>query len=241
MKSEEKVVAVISPQATEGEEVLAKQVSEIEFLADSMIITNDEEYEYAADLGVILREKIVEVNDFFAPMKKTAHEAHKRICEREKEMLSPLKNAENILKKTVGDYVTKKEEVRKAKEETAKKLVQEEIDQKLSIAAEAEANGDTKTANSAMLDAQIADSAARSICVTSSTPKANGVSVKKDYEITNIDESKVPTSICGVTIRPVDKSAVMKLIRSTKGKINIEGITYKEKKSVSFSRRYNYE
>ena len=62
------------------------------------------------------------------------------------------------------------------------------------------------------------------------------MSYQKDWEITDIDLSKVPTSIAGVLIRPVDTAAVMKLIRASKGAIQIEGITYRETAKMSFRR-----
>lgn len=52
----------------------------------------------------MLKQKAAEVTEFFKPMKDTAYKAHKAICDREKEMLTPLRNAEKTLKKTMGDY-----------------------------------------------------------------------------------------------------------------------------------------
>lgn len=234
---EEKVVAVIAPQKADGEDALAEQVSEIELLANSVVVTSDAEYEAAGDFGVKLKTKIGEVKDFFAPMKKSANEAHKKICAREKEMLSPLEKAEKTLKGVMGAYAAKKEADRRAAEEAARRLAQEEADRKLAMAVEAEASGDTGAASSAMLDAEIADSASRAVFVPSDKPKAKGVSVRKDYEIVSIDDSKVPDTLLGVLIRPVDTAAVKKLIKGSNGTIKIPGIVYRETSNVSFSRR----
>lgn len=233
---EETVVAVVDPLIRSGENELAVQVFGIESRAEEMIVDNDQQYAEAGELGAMLKQKIAEVAEFFAPMKKSAHDAHKQVCDREKQMLSPLKNAESILKKNMGAYALKKEEERRAAEDAARCLAQEEADKRLAMAIEAEKNGDSNAANAAMLDAEIADSVARTAVVESETLKAKGVSVQKDWEITDIEPDKVPISIAGINIRPVDTAAVMKLIRASKGAINIEGITYREKAKMSFRR-----
>lgn len=236
MNNEEKVVAVVDPLKSAGEDDLAVEVTDIEVRAEGLVVTDDQQYEEAGAFGVKLKEKMAEVTAFFAPMKKAAHDAHKQVCDREKQMLAPLKKAESILKKSMGDYALKKEEERRAAEEAARKLAQEETDRLLEAAVNAEANGDTEASRAALLDAEITDSAARMAMIESNTPKAKGVSMQKDWEITDIDLSKVPDSIAGVIIRPVDSAAVMKLIRASKGSIQIEGITYREKAKMSFRR-----
>lgn len=234
---EEKVVAVVDPLTSAGEEELATEITDIEVRAGGLAVANDQQYTEAGEFGVLLKQKMAEVTEFFAPMKKAAHDAHKQVCDREKQMLAPLKNAESILKKSMGAYALKKEQERKAAEEAARRLAQEEADRKLEAAIAAEQNGDADALKAAMLDAEIADSAARMVTVESETPKAKGISFQKDWEITDIDLSKVPDTVSGVLIRPVDTAAVMKLIRATKGTIQIEGITYRETSKMSF-RRY---
>lgn len=233
---EEKVVAVVDPLTSAVEEELATEITDIEVRAGGMVVANDQQYTEAGEFGVLLKQKMAEVTEFFAPMKKAAHDAHKQVCDREKQMLAPLKNAESILKKSMGAYALKKEQERKAAEEAARRLAQEEADRKLEAAIAAEQNGDADALKAAMLDAEIADSASRMVTVESETPKAKGVSFQKDWEITDIDLSKVPDTVSGVLIRPVDTAAVMKLIRATKGAIQIEGITYRETSKMSFRR-----
>lgn len=122
----ETIVAVVSPQMVAGEDKLAVEVSNIETEAERIVVKNDDEYSEAAEFGRLLKQKMSEVSEFFAPMKKSAHDAHKQICDREKQMLAPLKQAEKILKDSMGAYVLKKEQERKAAEEAARLLAQEE-------------------------------------------------------------------------------------------------------------------
>lgn len=233
---EEKVVAVIEPQAAIGEDELSVEVSDIELRAEKLAVTNDDEYREAGDFGRLLKCKMDEVTSFFAPMKKAAHEAHKQVCDREKQMLAPLKNAETAVKKSMGDYALLKERKRREAEEEVRRLAQEEADKKLAEAIQAEERGDNLSAQSSMIDAEIADNAARMSTVDREELSVKGVSAQKDWEITNIELDKVPNTIMGIIIRPVDKAAVLKLIRASKGTIQIEGITYQEKVKMSFRR-----
>ena len=73
--------------------------------------------------------------------------------------------------------------------------------------------------------------------LTGGASKARGVSSSKDWEIVKIDDKEVPLAINGAMLRPVDKAAVMRLIRATKGSITIPGVTYREVAKMSFSRR----
>lgn len=236
MENTEKVVAVIEPHEAVGESELAVQVTDIEVRAENLLVTDDCQYAEAGEFGVLLKQKIAEVTSFFAPMKKSAHDAHKQICDREKQMLAPLKNAEKVLKKSMGDYVIQKERERKEAEEAARRLAKEESERKLAEAIKAEANGDIDAVNAAMADAAMAETASRMVVVESDTTKVKGVSVTKDWEITDIDLNKVPDCVAGVLIRPVDEKAVIKLIRASKGTIKIEGINYQETAKTSFRR-----
>lgn len=235
-KETETTVAVIGEQVepNEQETALAKSVTEIEFQAGAIVITNDKDYANAAEFGRTLKRQSSEVKAFFQPMKDAAHRAHKEVCDREKAMLKPLENAERILKKTMGAYVQEQERKRREAEEAARRAAQEEAERMLREACQLEADGDIVSADMALEEAQIMNDAAAAVSVEAAKPKAAGTSTRKDWEITDIDISRVPMEIAGVIIRPVDTAAVMRLIRSSKGQIKIDGITYKEVSTISF-------
>lgn len=233
----ETTVAVISTElATQAEQELTlnKAVTEIEFQAESITIDTEQEYQDAADFGRMLKQKSSDVKEFWKPMKDAAHKAHTEICNREKAMLQPLVNAEKILKQTMSAYVAEQERKRREAEEAARKAAQEEADRRLQEAIALEDKGEKEAAAAVIEEAEIMDEAAATVTVAAEKPKASGVSTKKDWKITAIDDSKVPTTVAGVVIRPVDTAAVMRLIRATKGQIQIEGITFEEKVTMSF-------
>ena len=235
----ETVVAVLpkSSSVSPREEELESEVSEIEAMALAVSVQNDEEYEAAGKFGVMLKKKAAEVTEFFKPLKDSAYKAHKAICDREKEMLTPLRKAEMTLKKTMGDYATEQERKRREAEEAARRAAEEESRRKLEEAARLESAGDAAGAEAALQDAEISEDVSRMVFIPGGAPKAKGVSASKDWEIVSIDSKDVPLAVSGVEIRPVDVAAVMRLIRASKGTIQIPGIVYRAVAKMSFSRR----
>ena len=112
MKQTETLVAQVPQTAPEDEQQLNREVTDIEFQAESMVILSDDDYTSAGEFGKMLKQKAAQVTSFFKPMKDSAYQAHKAICDREKAMLTPLKNAEKTVKKAMGDYFAEQERKR---------------------------------------------------------------------------------------------------------------------------------
>lgn len=233
----ENVVAAVPVPGIADEQALSNEVTGLQVSADGFIVETDDDYLKACEFGRLLKRKENEVAEFFKPMKDAAHHAHKAVCDRERAMLQPLKNAEKVLKETVGMYLTEKERQRKEAEEEARKLAEVERERKFREAVEAEASGNIEAAEEAMSEAVIMEQASNSITVDTTVPvKTAGTSVRKDWSIKSIDPKLVPVDFCGVEIRPVDSAAVMRLIRMSKGGISIPGIEFEEVKNMSFRR-----
>lgn len=192
----------------------------------TITVTNDEEYAQAAEMGKEIKRKAKMVKELFAPIKEAANKAHKATCDREKQMLAPLTDAEQAIKKEMSRYTMQKEAERRRLEEEARRRKEEEAARLLERAVAAEAKGDERAVDQALADAQIMSETP--VAVSSAPAKVKGVINKKDFEITVIDESRVPVSIAGKVIRPVDTAAIMKLVRATDGGIAIPGVVVKE-------------
>ena len=229
----EVTVATIAPP---DEQVLSRQVTELEARAAALVVTSDEEYGLAAEFGKAIKNQAATVTEFFKPMKESAHQAHKAICDREKTMLAPLKNAENIIKKTMGGYVEEKERQKRAQEEALRLAAERERERLLKEADERSKAGDETGAEEVLNEAILMDQASNFTAPALAKPKVAGVSTRRDWEITNIDDAAVPVTLAGMMLRPVDTAAVMSMIRGSKGTIQIPGITYKEKTITSFRR-----
>lgn len=233
----ETVVATLARAEDEpsfAEAEMSREVTAVEAQANSITIATQEDYEEAAAFGRLVKQKAAQITEWFAPMKKAAHEAHQKVCQREKAMLAPLVEAEKIVKKTMGAYIMEQERRRKEEEERLQRLAQEEAEKKLKEALELEANGRAAEAESALFEADIMDSAGRNVVVEAQKPKAEGASSSIDWEITSVDQQSVPVDFCGMCIRPVDEKAVLKLIRASKGQIKIPGVSYKAVVKLSF-------
>ena len=229
MNQKESIVAVMPELEPVDEQQLTQEVTDIEFRAESFVIQTPEDYEAAGEFGKMLKQKAAEVTGFFKPMKDSAYQAHKA-------MLTPLKNAEKIVKKTMGDYLMEQERIRREAEEAARRAAEEERERKLKEAMALEAAGDKEGAEAAVEEAVVMDEATGYSVPASVKPKVSGVSTSKDWEITSIDTSKVPVNFSGMELRPVDQAAVMRLIRASKGSIAIPGIAYREVAKMSFRR-----
>lgn len=236
MKQAETLVAQVPQTELVDEQQLNREVTDIEFQAESMVIQNDEDYAAAGEFGKLLKQKAAQVTSFFKPMKDSAYQAHKAVCDREKAMLTPLKNAEKTVKSAMSNYFTERERQRKAAEEAARRAAEAERERKLQEAAELETAGDKAGAESAMEEAMVMDEAATYTVPVTAKPKVSGVTASKDWEITDIDPKTVPLSLAGIELRPVDTAAVMRLIRASKGTIEIPGVTYKQVAKMSFRR-----
>lgn len=231
----ETMVATVPQAEIVDERQLSRDVTDIEFQAESLVIQTDEDYAFAGEFGKMLKKKASQVTTFFKPMKDSAYQAHKAVCDREKAMLTPLRNAEKIIKQAINIYDAEQKRKRREAEEAARRAAEAERERKMREASELEAAGDNEGAEAAFEEAAIMDDAASyAVVPATAAPKVSGVSTSKDWEIVEIDPKAVPLAVAGVEIRPVDKAAVMRLIRTSKGQIEIPGITYREVAKISF-------
>lgn len=237
LEAKEAVVAKIDmPVEVVKEKEIQNEVNRVEIQVKDMVISSEEEYEKAAEIGRQIKEKAKTVTDFFKPMKDSAYQAHKAVCDREKTMLKPLQEAEKILKKIMSEYYQEQERKRLELEENMRREAEAERERKLNEAAELEKDGKTEEAEVALMEAQIVESVAAGATVVMPTIKTKGVSNRKDWKIESIDHGKVPVTFSGIVIRPVDEKAVMRLIKASKGSIQIPGIRYSEIINVSIRR-----
>lgn len=235
MSKKEEVLAVVSqPNMVEGEVQLSKEVSAVETMARNFLVQTEEDYKQAASFGRLLKQKSADVIEFFKPMKKAAHDAHKQICDREKAMLTPIANAEKMIKRSMGEYQMEQQRKAREEEERLRAIAQAEQERLMAEAIKMEELGEKEMAEESLENAQFVENSARFISVQAEAIKAAGVSSTSDWEIVSIAPGMVPVEIFGQVIRPVDDKAVLKLIRAHKGNIEIPGITFKAVQKISF-------
>lgn len=224
----------VAPITTTAEEVeLRKDVSEIEQLANAIVITNNADYQEASNICAQVKTTKQNVVDYWEPIRKPAYDAYNTILKHKKDMTDPLDKAEKTIKAKMVDYNNKMELERRIAEANAKKAAQAEVDRLLEEAQKALDNGDTARAEELFAEADMYDVTSTTLTVAGNKPTANGSYTTKTWEIKSIDPTKVPVNFNGVEIRPVDEAAVLKLVKASKGQIQIPGIEIEETCTVA--------
>ena len=222
---------ITSPE--QAEQQLTTVVTGLEAAANNMVIDSDDRYNQAAAFLQRIKGQQKAVTEFFEPMRLSTKAAYDAVLGRRKDMATPLDKAEKVIKKKMGTYQQEVERKQREQEAELRRLAEAERERKFQEAVAAEAQGDTIGAEMAMMEAEVMDDAAAVAVAPAAAPKVKGISTRMSWEITGIDPAKVPVEIAGVCIRPVDEKEVLNLIKATKGKIQIPGITYKEKPIIS--------
>lgn len=225
----ETVVATI-PEALVIDQQEREQTTENKVLASraaALVITNDDQYREAGEFGKEIKRRQKMVTELFAPIKQAANKAHKAACDREKEMLLPLNQAETAVKRAMGNYAMEQERKRREAEEAARRQAEEESRRLLEEAMKAEEQGDKEASAAALSEAIIMDNAP--VAAAAPAPAAKGVTQKKVWDIVVENPAAVPVEIMGVVIRPVDEMAIKKMVGASKGTIQIPGIKVIEK------------
>lgn len=218
---------------TKEDESLGREASLIERRAESVLVTSDAEFASAGDLLKEIKRMQKKVKDYWEPMRVTAKAGYDEVLAHKKEMLDPLESAEKMLKAKMGAYSDEVKEKARKQEESMRQMARQEMECKLEEATEAEAAGDTDGAEFALAEAEVMESVSCVGFSRANPPKASGVYGSKSWEIVSVDSSSVPVSFDGIEIRPVDMKAVMRIIKASKGTVQIPGIKYEEKTTIS--------
>lgn len=194
--------------------------------ACSLTIESDQDYENAGKILVEIKTRIKAVTDYWSPLKKSASEAHKALCAREKEMLKPLTSAESIIKGTMISYQREAEKKRLQEAEEIRRKQQEETDRLLADAVRAQEDGDDLSAQINLQMAQMVNEMAPVSVATA--PKAAGTSVKKVWKARVLNPEAVPAYVNGMEIRQIDMAALNRIAKMSNGKMTIPGVEFYE-------------
>jgi len=215
------------------EMVLRGQIDAIVEQAHEVTIDTDDDVALATDITRGIKAISKSVKDYFEPMRLETKAAYDAVVSAKKEFTDPLDAAERELKGKITEYDAEKRRKAAEAEAALRKAALEEAEKKRQAALEAQKSGDALAAEMAQIDAEALEATAQSVTVKTEDAKASGMSRRKAWKITGIDSSKVPISIAGAEIRPVDERAVMALIKATGGTIQIPGIAYEETEILS--------
>lgn len=224
---------VLAVEPETPEKALGSETTAIVKVAQSTSIKTQEDYEAAAGTLKEVKRLQKKVKEYWEPLRVAAKKAYDGVMEKKKQMTGPLDKAEGILNGAMVGYTIELEKKRRAREEAMRRAAQMEANRMMEEAIAAEAAGDTAGAAAAMEEAEVMDEMASTGKVTTSAPKAAGVSQRKTWKIVSIDPDKVPVKVGEAELRPVDQAAVMRLIKESKGTVQIPGVQYEESVSIS--------
>jgi len=220
----EKITSIKTPSM---EENIRENMMAVVKSARSLVVADDISYQMAAATLKLVFERKKQVQNYWKEPKESAAKSHKVICAKEKEMLNPLTDAEGLLKKSMGDYSMKLEAKRRVEAAEIERLKKTERDRFLADAIAAEQTGDVITVETSLMMAEMVEDM-KAVSTSKAMPKADGISIRKTWKARVIDDSKVPSHVVGVCIRPVDMSALNNLARMTKGTAEIPGVEFYE-------------
>lgn len=196
--------------------------------ATGLTVTNLETRALAADLGRGIAGLYKRAEEWFSPMKSAAARAHKEICTKENEVLTPLKEAKQYLSAQIGTFDQEQEKERKSEErrlqeearlQAIAESAQRSQDIAIADAIELEAQGDTKGADAVLANPVPQEVYVPPVVIPRAVPKAAGVSSVQNwtFRITNADQIPREYMI-------PDEKAIRGVVKSMKNKTNIPGI-----------------
>jgi hypothetical protein len=201
-------------------------------------IQNPEDYGFAGKFLLSLKDQEKRIKEWFEPLKRKASEAHKAICEREKESLRPLQEARFMVEPKMLKY--KHDQDIKAIEEAARlaELARKEAeDRALMEALAAEQEGDTEAAK-AIIEEPIE---APVIRVESAARKITGLTERTYWRYQVNDFKALIQAVAAGKVPPqvlrIDEVFLGGQVRLLKGNLNYPGVKTFSESTMSGARR----
>jgi hypothetical protein len=192
------------------------QALELVDTVKAITVTTDAEYEVAAGW---LRECAAtkkRITEFFKPIVKAAHEAHKAAKDRENEALKPVVEAESHLSRTMGDYQAACAAERREQERMLREIERQEQEAETQrIAAQYAAMGNDALADAAMN----APLPASTIKLDEFAPKVAGTATLTTWTFEIVDAALIPREY----LIP-DEKKIGGVVRAMKDATKIPGV-----------------
>ncbi len=193
-------------------EDLEQSVQMIQDTAESIIISNEEELQQAADFIKRIKKGQTVVKDFYKPMVTAARESYDKIKNERDKLLKPLEDTEKDIRGLMNEYNTKVMMLKKAEEERLRKE-QEEQKKQLEEAQKDMEDGNTEIAQAKINDIMNKTTLPEKVV---ETPKVQGMGVRVKYTVEVTDIEKVPAKLNDVPLLELSKIGQNYLIEQYK-------------------------
>ncbi len=215
---------------------LEQSVSPIINDAEQMFITNSNEYSSAARFLKEIKTTQKRISYYWEPLKKKAHEAWKIIVAKEKEMTTPLTQAEQEIKYKMITF-TQEEEEKKRKEQAR---LQAEADaraekERLKLLKQAENLKTPELKEQRLQEAQEVE--APVVTVKSEVPKIKGQSFSKTWKARVVNKRELVEAALKdenlFLFIEFNMQRMNRIAQATKGELSYPGIEFYEETGMS--------
>ena len=168
--------------------------------AHSIKVTDEESYKVAGDFLKGVKDSQKKVKDFFSPLKDAAHKAHKAITSKESESLTPLKEADQMVRDTVGTYLDEQEKIRQEEQRKLDLAAKKQADKEKADLLKRAGNVKTESKREELLDkaedvVEEIVHADHAVEKTTSFAGGGGITRKKDIKVEVIDAKALIAAI----------------------------------------------
>jgi hypothetical protein len=165
------------------EAALARKRSELVRTAEDIgEVTTPAKYEAAGNLLVIAKALKKEIVEYFRPLKAAAKKSHTLLCDREKDELGPVTEAQEVLTRGLDSYEEKIQREAEEQEALARKAAEEAA---IERAEKLDAAGMHEEAEIAL------ERGGQVVAPVPEAPKVKGLSSSKRWDFEIIDEAKL--------------------------------------------------
>ena len=217
-------------------ESIREEVAPVITTADTMIVTNREQYTYASDYLKEVKAAQKTVKDHFEPMKKAAHSAWRTVCDREKEMLDPLDKAEKNVKQRMLAWYYEQERLREAEEARLRAEAEERARKERERLERQAAKLKTPELKEERLE-QAEQIVPEVVSVQSQAPKIEGQSIRKTWKAHVADKKAAIQAIMSwpdwQAYITLNERELDRLAQRTKGTIEVDGVTFTEESQLT--------
>ena len=184
-------------------------------------VVDADSYRRAGEVIVYIKALRKKIADTFKPIKRKIDESKREALDQERAADLPLKEAENYLSPQIIAYGREQERIRREEESRLREIARkQEEERRMQEALEAEAQGETETANAIINEPAYIPP----VVVAKTLPKVAGMSIQGNWTFRIVNPNIVQREYW-----KVDEAKIGGVVRSLKDQCRIPGIeVYKE-------------
>lgn len=230
--------------AVKMEEELATEALTLYEQALQIKVVDQPTYAAAGEFGKNLKDLEKKIVLYFEPLKKAAHEAHKAITKKEADELSPVKEAMDVVRKSMNTFLAEQERIRREEEARLRReeeaRAQKERDRLMAQAVKAEEKGNEEKAEKLLERAECVYAEPVAVAPTVETTvktSAGTISAAKDKQVTVVDLKTFLAELVKRNMAPTMievKAGPLKAWAKANGFDCFPGLSIKDVSSVRF-------